>query len=271
MQPDRILFAPAVDGFPALGAESADDLFQPDRLATWSRAEILPSRAGDRVVRVPLPGTPDEWGKVYERPRGAGTGHVILRRYHTSFRGGLVARMSHPRSESLAERGWNLSCKLREAGVGTPDLVLAAARGSAFFARESVLVVRDLEGMQPVSEWLEAARASESDRESDRELGLESVRKAIERLERSGVVLPELELRDIFVTTPSAKSGSACSSSPESAAPGPLRRLPGVVFANLRGGFQVADVRERRALAAAAKLKSELESAIQSSTSKLSS
>ena len=172
--------------------------------------------------------------------------------------------MSHPRSESLAEREWNLSCKLREAGVGTPDLMLAAARGSAFFARQSVLVVRDLDGMFPFGEWLEAANLSDS----DRELGLESVRGAMERLERSGVVLPELELRDIFVTK-SLLPGACGGSTPSSSAPAPLRRLPGVVFANLRGGFQVANTKDRRARAAISRLKAELESAIASSTSNL--
>jgi len=255
MQPDRILFAPAVDGFPALGAESAEDLFQPDRLATWSRAELVSSRTGDLVARVPLPGTRDAEGRVHERPRGAGTGYVLLRRYRTSLRDGLHARLSNPRSESLAEREWNLSCKLREAGVGTPDLMAAVARGSAIFAKESVLVVRDLDGLLPLDTWL----ASDELNESERELGLESISGAVERLGRSQVVLPELELRDIFVTKAQGARGACSASNPVSRAPAPLRRLPGVVFANLRGGFLVATAGDRRAQAASDELRRELD------------
>ncbi len=262
MQPDRILFAPPVDGLPALGAESTEDFFQPDRLATWSRASVLNSRAGDQVVRLPLPGTRDESGRAYERPRGAGTGYVILRRYRKSLRGGLHARLSHPRSESFAEREWNLSCKLREAGVGTPDLMLAAARGTAFFARESVLVVRELEGMLPLNEWL----ASEILTDEERELGLESITQTFGRLNRSGIVLPELELGDIFVTKPKGSGGGCSGSTSERSAPGPLRRLPGVVLANLRGGFEVRSAGDRRGALVLEKLGRALDAAVSSSS-----
>ena len=251
MQNDRIHFAPPVEGFIALGGESPDDFFCPDRLTTWSRAEILPSRVGDLVARVPLPGTRDAEGRVYERPRGAGTGFVILRVYRTSFRQGMRARLSHPRSLSLAEREWNLSCQLREAGVGTPDLLMALARGAGFYSKRSVLVVRELTDMLPFDQWLADPELGSQ----DRELGLESLAGAIDRLERSQIVLPALQVEDIFVSK-RAKSKRACGlADNQGRAPAPLRRLPGIVFANLRDGYRISKSSDKRALSEITKLR----------------
>jgi len=250
MQTDRVHFAPPVDGFESLGAESLDDLLAPDRLATWSRAELLPSRSADLVARVPLPGTPDADGRVHERPRGAGTGHLVLRLYRTRFGAGLHARLTHPRSQSLAERDWNLACRLREAGVATPDLLLAGARGAGFFARRSVLVVRELGDMLPFDRWERLERTEE-----ERALGLEAVGHALARLERSRVVLPELEPGDVYVHRRPAAAG-ACSAKGRPGLPSvPIHRLPGVVFANLRGGLIVASDGDRRVHEAVARLR----------------
>ncbi|MFT5284904.1 MAG: hypothetical protein ACI8TQ_001063 [Planctomycetota bacterium] len=251
MSHDRIHFAPPVDGFIALGGESPEDFFCPDRLATWSRAEILPSRVGDLVARVPLPGTRDEDGRAYERPRGAGTGYVILRLYRTSFGNGMRARLSHPRSLSLAEREWNLSCQLREAGVGTADLMMAVARGTGFYSKLSVLVVRELTGMLTLDRWMQDPDLSTE----ERELGLESLSGAFDRLERSQIVLPELKPEDIFVSKRAELKKSCGLKENEDQAPAPIRRLPGVVFANLRGGFRATNPRDKRASATASELR----------------
>ncbi len=227
MSTDRIRFASGVDGLEALGATSIDDLFRPEGLATFARAEEIPDFV-ERVVRVPLPGTPDAAGRVHERPRGAGTGWIVLRVFR-SWRGALSGRFTRPRSTSEAERRWNLACHLRAAGVATPDLVAVAARGNGLWSGTSALVVRDLERMIPLDAWLHSEMTEE-----ERRLGIEAVGAALERVERSGAVFPRLRPGGILVLL---RGEGACGA--EMPVGGALHRLPGVAIEDLAGGFLV--------------------------------
>jgi hypothetical protein len=229
---DRIRFAPDLEALgeaealAALGATSLDDLFRPEGLATWDRAEVS---AGGAEIRLPLPGTADAGGRVRERPRGAGTGWVRLRLFETSLPTGLVLRFTHPRSASEAERRWNLACALREAGVTTPDPVAVAARGHGLWSSRSVLVLRDLARSVSLERFLHTELPEE-----ERHLGIEAVGLALARLARGAVVLPRLTPGGIAVQL----RGDCGEEAPDGVG-GVLRRLPGVAVTDLAGGYLV--------------------------------
>lgn len=226
--------APAVPDLAALGAAGADDLLDPaGRPVGWERAELVAEDAGAATVRLPLPGTPDASGRVFERPRGAGTGHVLLKRFDGTGRGALWralrARFTRPPSESLAEREWNLLCHLRAAGVGTPEPLAVGARGPRGFASRSFLVTRDPEGFRPLAEWLGAAEGEARLR------GLRAVGAFLARLFRSGTRLPALAAEDVLLSADEACAAEEIDLLASGARTRP-NRLPGVVLARVEGG-----------------------------------
>ena len=251
-QPDRVTLAPGVPDLAALGADSVAELLGLEgELGTWGRARVLEAdRAGSRT-RLPLPGTPDEAGRVHERPRGAGTGQVWLERFGPAVRWRelLAIRFSSPASASVAERRWNLLCHLRAAGVVTPEPMAVGARGAGPLARTSFLVVREPEGGVLLAEWLRTTRDPRV-----RRLGLEALGAALARLLASGAVLPELDPAQVLVTGSEEAPGGDCTAK-ELAALGAVggrkrRRLPEVVVTDVAGGTLARDWRtgDRRRL-----------------------
>lgn len=218
----RIKWGASGLGLADLGVESLQRLFEPTVL---ERLEVLERSPGRARWRFALPGTPDSRGNLTGRPGPLGTGWVWL----TVFRGGfgelLRARCTQPRSGSLAEREWNLLCRLRAQGVGTPEPLLVAARGSGFVSGRSVLVVRAPEDAFPLERWLRTDGIG-----AERERGLAALGKSLGLLVRSGVELPELAARDVWM----APSGSGeC----ETEAVGLRKnRAPGVTIVAVRGG-----------------------------------
>jgi len=147
----HLLLDPGVPDLVALGATAVDDLLGTGaplegEAHAEPHAEPLAPGRGVATLRVPLPGT------VRGRPRGAGTGWMVVRRYDGAP-GRWGARMTAPRSDSHAAREWNLLCALRGAGVVTAAPLAVAAEAHPLFARRSALVTRALEGVVPLEAW----------------------------------------------------------------------------------------------------------------------
>ena len=109
--------------------------------------------------------------------------------------------------------------------------------------------------MVPFDRWVHQERGA-----GDRLLGLESVAQALSRLERCGAILPELDSSDVFLQ----EAGGGCGSAPgvEAVTDAPVRRLPGVAFANLRGGQIAPGTDPTRARAALRHLRTELKALV---------
>lgn len=232
MNPNLTL-APEVGDLAALGAASLDDLLGTGAgLSEEQRAQELASDDGMVLLRCPLPGTPGPGGPPSGRPRGAGTGWVVLRRYRRASLGELLrARFTRPRSDSLASREWNLLCHLRAAGVTTPEPLAVGGEPHPLFSRRSVLVTRELGGMRPAPDWF--AREADPTR---RRLGLRALGLALARLFRSGADLPRLAAGDLWLADPEGPEGpQGCGEAPLAAGLG-WRRLPEVAVASVRGG-----------------------------------
>ncbi len=183
-------FAPDVPGLEALGASTLDDLFaDPPRTVTSERAR----RVGASWI-VPLPGTPDDDGIQHEKPRGAGTGLLYVRRFEAGGMAGIRARFTQPRSASLAARRWNVMCHLQAHGLATPQLVALAERGSSPLGRESVLVTRELEGFASLRSFFATVTGS-----AERRRALHALDLALVQLERAGVSLPGTSLDNLLV------------------------------------------------------------------------
>jgi hypothetical protein len=204
---DNLLLAPAVPELDALGAQSPAELFEPARLATGARVELLRDEPAHTIWRVPLPGTPDASGRMPEKPRGAGTGWLWVQRYRGQRVQLLRARLTAPRSSSLAARQWNVICHLARCGVGVPDLVALVERGRGL-SSESCLITRELEGFEPLAAWLARPLAAEP-----RAAGLESLRHFLAALARSRVALPGLGPDEVWIHTraESAEASSDCA------------------------------------------------------------
>jgi hypothetical protein len=255
----RLQLAPGVPGIDALGASSAADwLGDGSGLETGDRLQVVWSGPVETIARIPLPGTPDERGLQRERPRGAGTGWLVLHRYSGGGAELMRARFTRPRSESLAARRWNLICHLRAHGLGAPELV-AMGEGRP---GESFLLERELEGFAPLPLVIASEPPAERRRLIVRSLGL-----TLAGLFRSGTWLPRLRPESILVQLDEAggvRPGSEACAALEIESlrleAGTLRalrlrrrRLPGVAFAELDRGRVLASVsarRRRRLLAA---------------------
>ncbi len=169
---------PWIPDLAALGAASPEDLLGTGE-GLWGegRAERLEDREGVVSLRLPLPGTGGG------RPRGAGTGWIVVRRYDGAP-GWFRARFTSPRSASHAAREWNLLCALRAAGLITAAPLALVQEEGGVFARRSALVLRDLEGVQPLEDWLEGASGSR------RAALLRSLGHLLARLGAGGFELP---------------------------------------------------------------------------------
>jgi len=223
------------------GLSGPDDLGFVSRDALWAAAsaalvpegfEELPRADGARRLRFPLPGTPAR-DRLTGRPGPAGTGRAILELWREPGLGAwLRARWTRPRSATLAERAWNLRCLLLASGVGTREPLLVDAREGLGWRGESLLVTREAPGVR-LSAWLAATAAPGAD-PAVRARGLTALTAALERLARSGLVLPWLGADDLLVVP----EGPACDAGAPAggAAPGPLNRLPGVVVDGVEGG-----------------------------------
>lgn len=234
---ERLTWAAPGFTFADLGLADARALFAPEP-ALLARMEVLED-APDRLrLRFALPGTPDARGNLSGRPGALGTGWLWL----SVFRGGwpelLRARCTHPRSASRAEREWNLLCTLRARGVGTPEPLLVGARGSGFVSSRSFLLVRAPEDAFPLPRWLRTDGIG-----AERARGLEALGKTLALLSRSGVELPGLAARDLWLTP----SGSGeCETHAGEAGPR-KNKLPSVAVVEVRGGRLRARAAERSA------------------------
>lgn len=234
--------APDVPALASLGVREPGDFLGAswDSISgtTLARGERVGLRDGVEEIRYPLPGTPDENGRLRERPMGAGTGWLRLFRWS---RGGprlWRARFSAPRSTSLAEHAWNVMCHAQAAGVGVPELVAVGAAGRGLVARESFLITREPDRSIPLPEWVEWPRD-----EGMTERGLRSLAAAAERLAAAGVSLAQLEPGDVWIERPRAGCGEVVPAAAE------RNRLPGVLITRFTGARLVGagDARVRRA------------------------
>ncbi len=229
MRPLDVRLAPSVPELGALGVESAEELMgwvEPRGSLARGHAE----RAGAYETRLvyPLPGTPDESGRFVEPPRGAGTGPVVLRRFHGEpLRRRLASRLTAPRSASRAAREWNLACHLRAHGVVAPDLLALGEQRGGVTSPSSFLVQRVPGDVLPLAEWFAAERSPD-----ERRRGLRALALALTGLLRSRTVLPELSPDDVLLAVP--REGCGSSGPPVEGLR--VRNLPGVVLRDLRGG-----------------------------------
>ena len=244
MSATTIRLAPGVPGLEALGAACFDDLMGRARgLATADRERVVSAAAGEVLVLVPLPGTPDERGVQHERPRGAGTGLLWVRRFEARPIELLRARLTRPRSTSLAAREWNLICHLQAHGVGAPQLVALGegARGESFVA------MRVLEGFETLERWLAAWTSPSARRHAVRSLG-----RALAALFRSGTWLPALSLADIWIASGplplecAALELEALRARSELVRGLQRRRLPSIALTGFRRGRILERVSQRR-------------------------
>jgi len=240
---ERIILSPAVPDLAALGAERPGDLAGGGGgLEGEPRSAVVSEGQGETLLRYPLPGTPDETGRRFGSPRGAGTGWVYLRRFRDAgLRESLAARFTAPPSQSLAEREWNLLCHLRSQGVGTPEPLAVGALGSGLFARTSFIATRELSEVVPLLVW------AERDIEAGvRRRGLDALGDALMALCRAGVWLPRLGARHLYLSAEEAGVGESIDCSADQigmlrAGLGEgsglaVRRSPGVILTGFAGG-----------------------------------
>lgn len=230
--PVTVRLAPDVPDLAALGASSPEDLLaDPPRVVTAARIE----RVG-KLWRVPLPGTPDRDGRQHEKPRGAGTGQLYVQRYGGGW-AAVRARLSHPRSTSLAARHWNIACHLQANGVTTPQLVALVELPGALAAPLSVLITRELEGFVSLRTWLGSPLDSAA-----RQRGLESLQRALDAVQRCGVSLPGATLDNVMLQARASDDCVALQLTNLGSEQAILRerglvrsRLPTIAFTQLRG------------------------------------
>jgi hypothetical protein len=196
---------------------------------------------------VPLPGTPDEHGRQHERPRGAGTGYLWLERFDSGGVAGVRARITHPRSSSVAARHWNLICHLQAHGVVAPQLVAVGERGASPFGAQSFLITRELAGFVPLARFLADERDS-----SLRRRALHSLALAGAQVLRCGAWLPCTTLDGVMVQTHDDQCAALQvvdlrSEQHELRARGLVRgRLPAIAFTQFVGGSLRATIAARR-------------------------
>ena len=249
-------FAPGVADLESLGDAPAEAWLGAQAPALDARASLWSARTGEQHLRLPLPGTPGADGQRREPPRGAGTGWLHLHRYGDRGTRALAARLTAPRSTSLAARHWNLICHLRAAGVGAPELVVLGEGRPAVGPWSSFVVTRELDGFTPLDRLIEGGLAGRR-----RRLVLRSVGLALRGLFRAGAWLPQLTPADILVQTSAARDSEVAADCAALELENLRRdgralralglrrtRLPGVAFTNFRRGRILGRVsRGRRA------------------------
>ncbi len=235
---DFLKLAPDVVGLESLGVAELEQLFEsPPRTVTSSRAR----RSGPHWI-VPLPGTPDEDGIQHEKPRGSGTGLLHLRRFPLAPLASLGARLTHPRSTSLAARTWNLICHLQAHGIAAPQLVALAERRRGFGV-ESLVMTRELEGFVSAREFFRT-----QSKRSERRRAVHSLALACTQLWRSGTRLPETGADNLLIQRDdedcvALKIVNLQSEQSVLKERGLARtRLPAIAFTNFDGGSIVRDV-----------------------------
>ena len=195
----RVHFAPDVSDLASVGVAEAEDLFEPFPRGKGpaSRAQPVGSEPGRERIRLPLPGTPDENGRVHERPQGAGTGWLWLVRYDGtgSWRELAGARLRRPRSTSLASRDWNLICHARRFGIATPEPFALIEDGRGPVARRSALLVRELEDWTRLDRWLQEPHDDRAWGRAARALG-----ELVARLQRAQLQLPNLAPEHLWLS-----------------------------------------------------------------------
>jgi len=174
MKTSTLRLAPDLVDLASLGADCFEDLMGwTEGLVGAARAELVSEGSGWKLWRVPLPGTPDDSGKVTEAPKGSGTGWIRIKRFEG---GGLTevmrARLKQPRSSSFAVKEWNILCQLRERGVPTQEPLAVGEVSAALFSPSSVLVTRELESVLPMDAWLSERGDTRSRARLSRALGV---------------------------------------------------------------------------------------------------
>lgn len=241
MSLERIQLAAGVPTLESLGVADSEELFRPggapDRRGSTPEGRYearFAARDGRATLRYPLPGTPDANGRLSGRPSEVGSGWVVLARWsRPPLRELLRSRFTQPRSTSLAEREWNLYCRLLDHGVGVPRPLAVGARGRGLFSRESFLVTRELQGFEPFELWARTDTDPGRRRRAANALGL-----LLSNVIRAGVLLPRLSVDDLVMKPePTGEFGASCDDDGPTL-PGRmgLRRLPGLALVGLRGG-----------------------------------
>ena len=248
MKTTAIRLAPDVPDLAGLGADCFEDLMGwTEGLVGGPRAELLEEGPGWKLWRVPLPGTPDEAGKVTERPRGAGTGWIRIKRFEGGgFRRAMGARFREPRSSSFAGREWNLLCRLREEGVPTPEPLAVGEVSAPLFSPASVLVTRELEDVQPLVAWLEERPDTRNRARLSRALGV-----FFRRLFQAGVSPLTLTPGSIVVGTEDPSEPSDCALvqlAPKTEKELRFGDLPDVCLVDVPAGLNQAELETGEAL-----------------------
>jgi len=208
MKTSTLRLAPCVPDLAGLGADCFEDLMGwTEGLVGEARAELIHEGEGWKLWRAPLPGTPDGEGRVKEAPRGAGTGWIRIKRFEGGGLGSAMrARLGQPRSSSFAGREWNFLCRLREAGVPTPEPLAVGEVSAPLFSPSSVLVTRELEDVQPMDAWLAERSDARSRARLSRALGV-----FFRRLFSAGLGPFELSPSSVVVGTDDPNAASDCA------------------------------------------------------------
>ncbi len=250
---DFVRLVPASLELSALGAGALADFLDPAcaartaasgsaGLVTGSRRRLLERRGSALRYLLPLPGTPTATDPMPEKPRGAGTGWLRVHAYASgsaTFAEAFAARTRHPRSTSLAARDWNLVCHLRANGLGAPEPIALLENRHGALKRDSVFVMRELDGFQPAPQWFSAQRSP-----VQRRLAVRSLAASFRSLFRAGVWLAQLEPNDVWIAQPEASTACAAEELQSMAHISQFARargfrrqkLPAVAFVRFDGG-----------------------------------
>ena len=235
MEEAKVYLDPRIEALESLGIEAVERLLDPQQ-SPGPRAEALDPRGERTRMRFPLPGTPlYEGGPMTEAPRGVGTGWVLLERWNRPALGpSLRARLTHPRSLSLAERTWNLLCHLRAGGVGTPEPLAVGSIKRGLLARDSFLITREFENYLSLPDYLALARGAE------RRRGIQAVALTLAKIMRCGVHLPGLVPEQLMVSAPKAPGETLCDLKAELPPPGAgpglkLNKMPSAILIDVEG------------------------------------
>lgn len=229
MSEPRLQLAPDIADLAALGADSPEALLGTGgRLWGAGRAQVVGRSDDHELLRVPLPGTSTDGLNLLGSPAGAGTGWIYVRRYRsTPFLERARHRLTQPRSQSAAERDWNLLCLLRAAGITTPEPLAVASEAHPLYSPRSALVTRELSDFRPALEWLAMAEDPVL-----RNAGLASLGRLLGRLRRAGVQVGGLRADALHLALP--EDDSSCHGPPVGEGRLRWRRAPEAALTGLR-------------------------------------